>query len=153
MADELLQLLRETKSLAQRYYRLTSKPLGVTGEVAEYEASRLLGVRLSDARQAGFDAVGDRDGVEITYQIKGRCFDVTLRSGQRVGSLSLKKKWDAVLLVLLDPNFETRAIWEASRSQLTPALTRPGSRARLERGQIGVNQFLRVASCVWRRPA
>ncbi len=43
--------------LAAEYYRLTSKPLGVTGEVAEYVAAELLGLALAPARTAGYDAV------------------------------------------------------------------------------------------------
>ncbi len=37
--DEILEILKEAKVLARRFYRLTGKPLGVTGEVAEYEAA------------------------------------------------------------------------------------------------------------------
>jgi hypothetical protein len=33
------ELLHEVKSLAREYYELTGKPLGVTGEIAEYEAA------------------------------------------------------------------------------------------------------------------
>jgi len=49
----ILEILREAKKLAQEYRQLTGKPLGITGEVAEYEAARLLGVELTPARQAG----------------------------------------------------------------------------------------------------
>lgn len=40
--DEILEILKESKVLARRFYRLTGKLLGVTGEVAEYEAARIL---------------------------------------------------------------------------------------------------------------
>ena len=40
-SDPVLDLLAEAKVIAQRYYALTKKPLGITGEVAEYEAARL----------------------------------------------------------------------------------------------------------------
>ena len=36
---EVLEMLSEAKVLALRFYRLTGKPLGITGEVAEYEAA------------------------------------------------------------------------------------------------------------------
>lgn len=45
-----MRLLKEAKLLAREYYSLTGKPLGVTGEVAEYEAGRILGV---DSLQRG----------------------------------------------------------------------------------------------------
>jgi hypothetical protein len=151
MSDDIITLLREAKELGQRYYQLTGKPLGVTAEVAEYEAFRLLGVTLAEVRNPGFDAIATRDDRVVRYQIKGRCFDHRSRRGQRVGSLSLEKEWDAALLVLLDPDFEAREIWEASRDALKPLLTDPGSKARTERGQIGVSQFKRVGTCIWRR--
>jgi hypothetical protein len=55
-AEQLFELLGSVKPLAARYYRLTGRPLGITGEVAEYEAARLLGVELSPVRQSGYDA-------------------------------------------------------------------------------------------------
>lgn len=47
----------------QEYRRLTGKPLDITGEVAEYEAARVLGVELTPARQAGYDATETRNGI------------------------------------------------------------------------------------------
>lgn len=51
--DRVLAILRDVnvKSLAREYYRLTGKPLGITGEVAEYKAARVLGVELTSARR------------------------------------------------------------------------------------------------------
>ena len=45
--EPVLAILAEAKKLAQRYRVLTGKPLGITGEVAEYEAARILGVELT----------------------------------------------------------------------------------------------------------
>jgi hypothetical protein len=59
--DEVLEVLREAKVLARRFYRLTGKPLGITGEVAEYEAATKLRLQLHAARQAGYDATEIRD--------------------------------------------------------------------------------------------
>ena len=53
--------------------------------------------------------------------------------------------------MLLDPDFETREIWEATRAELLPLLTNGDSKARTERGQVGVNQFKRVGRKVWSR--
>jgi hypothetical protein len=69
----IMDVLAKAKGLAQQYRALTGKPLGITGEVAEYEASRILGVKLTPARQAGYDAVETVDGAERRLQIKGRC--------------------------------------------------------------------------------
>ena len=45
-----MALLANAEVLAQQYRALTGKPLGITGEVAEYEAFRILGVELSPAK-------------------------------------------------------------------------------------------------------
>ena len=60
--DELAVIIADAKAVARRYRKLTGRPLGITGEVAEYEAARLLGLRLADVRQDGFDAVRETDG-------------------------------------------------------------------------------------------
>jgi hypothetical protein len=38
-SDQVMLLLAQAKQIAQQYYRITGKPLGITGEVAEYEAA------------------------------------------------------------------------------------------------------------------
>jgi len=53
----IIELLKEAKSIAREYYGLTGKPLGITGEVPEYEAARILRVKLTPPRQAGHDAI------------------------------------------------------------------------------------------------
>ena len=42
--DDIREVLAHAKQAAVDYYRLTGKPLGITGEVGEYEAARLLGL-------------------------------------------------------------------------------------------------------------
>ncbi len=73
-ADEVYQILRDIKVLARRYYQLTRKPLGVTGEIAEYEAARHLNVELELARQAGYDATEVRDGADSQNSNQGAVF-------------------------------------------------------------------------------
>jgi hypothetical protein len=71
--DAILESLLVMKKLAGRYRVPTGKPLGITGEVAEYEAARLLELELIIARQAGYDAIRSQDGKITRYQVKGRC--------------------------------------------------------------------------------
>jgi hypothetical protein len=141
-------LLGEVKLLAREYYLLTGRPLGVTGEMAEYEAARILGLKLAVVRQEGYDAIRKTPDGDQLLQIKGRCVPGGVGS-QRVGAIDLKGAWDAVLLVLLDREFNAIEIHEAGREALTEALQRPGSKARNERGQLGVSQFKAVGRCIW----
>jgi hypothetical protein len=141
-------IIRQAKTLARKYYTLTGRPLGVTGEVGEYEACRLLGLRLADVRETGFDAsryVGTR---RRRYQIKTRCLLPGCKPGQRMGAIKLEKPWDAVLLVLLNDRFEATEIHEASRTKVTRAIQDPGSMARA-RGQLGVTLFKKIGKQVW----
>src|SRR5436305_4567676 len=84
--DAVLHILRDAKKLAQKYRAATGKPLGITGEVAEYEAARILGVELTPARQAGYDAVEHTSGGPRRLQIKRRCLlRCTPSTGQEIG--------------------------------------------------------------------
>jgi hypothetical protein len=141
-------ILGQVKPLAVRYRELTGKPLGVTSEVAEYEAARLLNLELCDARSPGFDAIGDG---ERRFQIKGRCVLDGSKTGQRVGRIKIDHPWDAILLVLLDTKLEPLSIYEASRPQIEAELRRPGSKSRNERGALSVESVKRVGRLVWRR--
>jgi hypothetical protein len=105
------------------------EPLGITGEVAEHEAARILGVELTPARQAGYDAIERKGRSTHRLQIKGRGLLPNSKPGQRLGSIDVKKDWDAVLLVLLNENFDATEIHEAQRAAVLAALSAPGSKA------------------------
>jgi hypothetical protein len=146
-----MDILADAKRLAQEYRTVTGKPLGITGEVAEFEAARILGVELTPARQAGYDAIEHVNGSTRTLQIKGRCLLPGCKPGQRLGSIDRSKEWDAVLLVLLDQNFEATAIYEADRPAVLAALEAPGSKARNERGALAVSKFKAIGRLRWHR--
>lgn len=149
--DEIGMLLAEAKRLAKRYRALTGKPLGITGEVAEYEAARLLGLELTPARQAGFDATEPVGRTARRLQIKGRCLPCNAKRGQRVGTIDLTKAWDAVLLVLLDEDLEATEIFEAERAAIERTLMAPGSKARNERHSLAVSKFKSIGRRRWPR--
>ena len=148
---QVMGVLRQAKLLARRYRALTGKPLGITGEVAEYEAARILGVKLEKARNAGFDATERKNGAVRRLQIKGRCLLENCKPGQRLGGIDIRKDWDAVLMVLLDENFDATEIYEAERNPVVAAITAPGSKSRNERGALGVNKFKQIGKLRWRR--
>ena len=139
-------VLKAAKRAAVAYYRLTGKPLGITGEMGEYFAAKHLGLKLADARTPGFDAY-EKDGRLI--QIKSRSFPRKKLSGQRIGTIRLDRKWNSVVLVLMDEFFEPLAIYEADRKSIEEALVKPGSKARNERGTLSVTKFISIAAEVW----
>lgn len=148
---QIKTILKQAKTLARRYRKLTGKPLGVAGEVAEYEAAQYLKLELAPARQAGYDAVR-RNGKRVErFSIKGRCILPGAKKGQRVGKIDITKPFDAVLLVLMDETLNATSIYQAPRRKVISAITKPGSRARNERGALSVSKFKSIASCVWTR--
>jgi hypothetical protein len=139
------EILAAVRPLAAEYYRLTGKPLGVTGEVAEYVAAELLGLKLAPARTAGYDALRGAERI----QIKGRAYGKNAKPGQRMSRIKHDAPCDTVLLVLVDnATLEPREIWEAPFAAVVECLQRPGSKAP-ERGALGVAAFKSVAHRVW----
>lgn len=147
-----MEILREAKKLAQEYHTITGKPLGITGEVAEYEAARILGIELTPARQAGYDAIEHTPQGDRQLQMKGRCILPGCKPGQRVGSIDITKPFDAVLLVLLDENFDAFEIYEAPRADVVRVLSEPGSIARNKRGALAVSKFKSIGTLRWKLP-
>lgn len=147
--DEIIALLEDAKKVARQYKKLTGKPLGITGEVAEVTAAQLLNLNLSDARQAGYDAIKRENGKDVKIQIKGRSLPKKANPGARIGKIQLDKEWDVVMLVLLDDEFEPIEIFEANRDVISKALLAPGSKARNERGALGIAKFKSIGRKVW----
>ena len=143
-------VLLQAKSLAVEYYRLTGKPLGVTGEVAELEAAEKLGLRLSGARTAYYDATREADERSERFQIKGRAIARDDPYRGRMPSVKCDGGFEYVLLVLLDKTtMDVLEIWQADRLAVAERLAAPGSKARNERLSLGISQFRSIATRVW----
>ena len=137
----LREILARVKPLACEFYKLAGKPLGVTGEVAEFVAAELLGLRLADARTPGYDALRGKEKI----QIKGRALAEKPKGGQRLGRIKLGADCDTVMVVLLDNRtLEAREIWEAPYARVVEALTATKSKARA-RGALSLTTFKRLA--------
>jgi len=144
-------IIQAVRDLAIRYYEETGKPLGVTSEIAEFEAAKILGLELCAARQAGYDAIRVAGHGPKRVQIKGRRIREASNPGQRVGRIKFDHEWDSVILVLLDDRYEADKIYEAEREAIKQALSTPGSKARNERGALGVRAFMRIGKKIWQK--
>ncbi|WCR10290.1 hypothetical protein JHW45_14650 [Paracoccus stylophorae] len=145
------EILATIKPLASEYMRITGKPLGVTGEIAEYVVAQKLGLELASARTPGYDALRVKDGKIERVQVKGRVVGRSPSPGQRVGAIKQNADCDVVMLVLLDDDLDAIEIWEAPYGTIAEILSRPGSKAR-ERGQLGVAAFKAAARKIWPSP-
>lgn len=144
-ATRVREILAMVKPLAAEFYRLTGKPLGVTGEIAEYVAAEILGLTLAPARTEGYDALRGSERI----QIKGRAYDIIKNRSQRMSRIKLNAPCDTILLVLLDSaTLEPQEIWMAPYLSVCALLTAPGSKSRAN-GALGVPAFKAVAKIVW----
>lgn len=146
------KLITEARRLAAEFRRATGKPLpGVSGEIAEHDAARLLDLELCKERPGGYDAIGrgDREGDRV--QIKGRVIFGEEKSGQRIGQLKLDKDWDSVVLVIMDENYEAVELYEASREEIENAMDESASSSRKKRGAMTVARFKIISRLVWAR--
>ena len=141
-------ILSEVRALAVEYYQLTRKPLGVTGEIGEFEAAEKMGLELATARTDGYDAIR-HDGPYRLIQINIHWKREELGSSQRVSAIDISKEFDSVMLVLMRGDYEVYEIWEAGRQAVIDRLTAPGSKSRNQRGQMAVSQFKSIANMVW----
>jgi hypothetical protein len=145
-SERVRKILAVVKPLAAEFYRLTGKPLGVTGEIAEYVAAEILGLALAPARTQGYDALRGSERI----QIKGRAYGAKAKPGQRISRIKLDAPCDTVILVLLDnATLEAREIWEARFKDVAKCLGKTGSKARA-RGALGVSAFKSIAKLVWK---
>jgi len=148
-AKRVREILAEVKRLAAEYYRLTGKPLGVTGEVAESIAADLLNLELVPPRTEGYDAIRRTENGIQHIQIKGRAYGDNATPSQRMGTIKKGAACDSVVLVLMDnKTLDPREIWEAPMTAVDQRLLIPGSRAR-DRGALGVREFKKMAKKVW----
>ena len=143
------KLITETRRLAAEYRRSTGQALPVSGEIARYDAARILGLTLCEQRAGGIDAIGngDREGQRI--QVKSRVMTREKKSGARIGQLNPNGDWDTVLLVIMDQDYEPCEIYEASREEVQEAISDSSSRS--NRGALSVAKFKIISWLAWTR--
>ena len=145
------KLISEARRIAAEYRRTTGKPLGISSEIANHDACTFLHLEADD-EAVGYDAIGlqgEREGAR--FQIKGRAIFDEKKGGQRLGQIKTDQDWDKILLVLMDEEFETTEIYEASRDDILLDLDDVGESNRSKRGAMSVARFKRLAQLVWSR--
>ncbi len=136
------KLMGEARRIAAEYRRTTGKSLGISAEISRHDACRLLELEVEDSA-GGFDAY-DKEGKKI--QIKGRAIFDESKSGQRIGQIKLEQDWDALVLVLMDSDFQTTEIYRAEHNVVVDALE---DSTRSKRGAMSVARFKKIAELVW----
>ena len=142
------KLMGEARKLAAEYRRATGKTLAISGEIAISDAIGLLGLEPAPATAEGFDAQRTVAGVTEKLQVKARAVFEDTRRAHRLGQLKLDRDWDAVLLVLMDENYEAVEIYEARRGPLEAALAEATPN---KRGTVSVGRFKSIGRRLWSR--
>ena len=145
------KLISEARRIAAEYRRTTGKPLGISAEIALHDACTYLDLETRNDAM-GYDAEGlngDRKGLH--FQIKGRTIFDEKKGGQRLGQIKIEQNWDKLVLVLMDEDFETTEIYEASRNDVLEDIDEAGTSNRQKRGVMSVARFKRLAHLVWNR--
>ena len=143
------RLIAQARQLAAEYRRTMGKPLpGISNEIAEHDAVRLLELEAAPNPEIGWDAVDPQTGQRI--QIKSRTIFDETKGGERIGQLILNQEWDAVVLVLMDENYEPYEIYRALRDDLAEFIDASSSN-RSKRGAMSVARFKVIGELVWDR--
>jgi hypothetical protein len=70
-AARVREILAAAKRLAAEYHRITGKPLGVTGEVAEYVGRRNSWLEPPPPQTTGYDALRGSERIQIEGRAHG----------------------------------------------------------------------------------
>lgn len=144
------KLIAQARVLAAEYRRTMGKPLpGISNEIAEYDAVKLLRLETKPTGEGGYDAVDPKRGDKL-IQIKSRTIFDESKSGQRIGQLKLDKDWDSVVLVLMDEDYEPYEIYEAERDDIIEYVGKSSSN-RAKRGTMSVARFKIIGHLAWTR--
>jgi hypothetical protein len=144
--DELREVVRLAKELATRYYRLTGRSLGATGEIGEVEVIEKLGLEIAPVRTTGYDALRGEERIQIKTRAAG-----PLIKG-RMSRIKIDAPCDVVMLAILKiESMDLKDVWEVPYATVVEELCREGpkgNKAR-QRGQLAVAKFISMARRVW----
>lgn len=142
------KLMAEARRLAVEYRDATGKNLPITSEIAINDAIRILGMTAAEKSGLGYDALYPYQDRELKVQIKGRAVVNDSGKAHRIGQLKTEQDWDAIVLVLMDRDYETDALYLAHRHDIehTSKLFKTN-----KRGALTVAKFKAISECVWQR--
>lgn len=142
------KLMQETRRLAAEYRQSTGQTLPISGELARYDAARLLRLSPLTTPLKSVDFKGlEGPLAEQLIQVKSRVIFDEHKSGYRIGQLNLGADWQICALVLYEANYEPFAIYIATQADIAESLQK--RLASSARGQMSLAQFKRLSTLVW----
>lgn len=142
------KLIAQARILAAEYRETMGKPLpGISNEIAEHDAMRLLSLQPKPEGAVGYDAV-DPARNDLRIQIKSRAVFDEKKSNQRLGQLNVNHEWDSVILVIMNDQYMPIEIYEAYRDDLEEHMYESSS-SRAKRGALSLGKFKKIARLTW----
>ena len=143
------KLISQARTLATEYRKTTGKPLGISSEIAEFDAAHILGLEFVKDPNANYNAIGQTRHKGKRFQIKGRAIFDEKKSGQRIGQLKLEQAWDYLVLVIMNEEYQATELYEAKRDMIIKETEENKSSKRGKRGAMSVAKFKKIADLVW----
>ena len=144
-------LMEQARTLAANYRKTTGKTLaGVSGELAVYDAIRLLNLQSVDDNLP-YEAIGSENAGDLEndkIQIKGRTIFSDSKGSPRIGQIKVSEHWDSVVLVLMNDEYQPFEIYGIDRESLEENSADKESN-RGKRGAMTVARFKKIAALVW----
>lgn len=140
------KLTAEARKLAVEYREATGKILPISAEIAINDAIRLVDLTPAERGTQGHDALMDCENELLKVQIKGRAILQENKSGHRLGQLKLEQDWDAIILVVMNDQFESEEIYYCHRDQIEDALADSTPN---KRGSLSLAKFKIIADLIW----
>lgn len=142
------KLIAQARILAAEYRETMGKALpGISNEIAEHDAIRLLNLQPKPQDAVGYDAI-DPARNNLRIQIKSRAVFDESKSNQRMGQLNVNQEWDSVVLVVMDSQYMPVEIYEAYRDELEEYIYEAKT-SRSKRGALSVGKFKKIARLAW----
>ena len=136
------KLMSETRHLAAEYHKLTGFALPVSNELARHDAMNILQLDQPSDPESGVDLIGTGPLAGKKIQVKARVIFTGAKSRPKVGQLNFDGKWDVVILVLLDDNYNAAAMYLADRSNLHELNAKAGK-------ALSIGRFKAAAKLIW----
>ena len=144
-------LMHETRQLAAKYRKATGSTLPVTGEISRFDVAKTLNLQLIDDLTLGHDAIGRGERQGLRVLIKGRVLFEDSRSTPRIGQIKPDGRWDNVIMVLFDDDYQPLEMYEATSTDIDAAIKTKSESANKKRGAMSVAQFKIIGQLVWTR--
>ena len=141
------KLITETRRIAKEYRLATGKTLPVTPEIAINDAISILEMQPNETKNAGYDAIYDRDGEQLKVQIKGRAIFNDKKGGYRIGQVKVEQEWDAIILVIMNGDFMPEEIYMAERDIILDELEE--KKKNNKKGAMTLAKFKLISELLW----